>query len=188
MKRSIILASQSKRRKDLLESLGFDVTIDIPEVEEIGGGEDPAALVEKNAELKVEAVQSNYSEGIILGSDTIIWYGGHCVGKPDSKEDAIRILSDLKGGSHDVYTGVCLMNAQTGVRRIFHDKTIVTFKPVSEEEIRNYVDKVNTLDKAGAYAIQEYGEDLVERYEGSYTNIVGLPTEKLEEEYHLIAN
>lgn len=112
---------------------------------------------------------------LVIGADTVVAVGGEIIGKPLDKNDAINILETLSGRSHEVYTGVAVINTKTGSKRIGSEKTKVTFRKLSRKEIRNYVDTGEPMDKGGAYAIQMGAKGFVTEVTGSYTNVVGLP-------------
>jgi septum formation protein len=117
----------------------------------------------------------------VIGADTVIRFGGKTIGKPADLEDAKRILAMLSGRTHDVATGVCVRCIEADILVRFEDITHVTFRTLTAEVIDAYVKAVDVLDKAGAYAIQEHGEDIVEKIDGSLTNVIGLPVERLRE-------
>ncbi len=170
----LILASQSPRRRELLALMGLTFDIVVSEVEEtvpenIGPGE----LVEQLALDKAQAVRELHSEACVVGADTIVYIDGDIMGKPSDDADAARILNRLQGRTHTVYTGVAVLTpGRTDVR---HDATRVTFAPMSEEEIAWYVGTGEPRDKAGAYGIQGPGGMFVERVEGNYFTVIGMP-------------
>ncbi len=177
----LILASGSPRRKELLKEAEYEYEIILANVDEkdkelshLGAEE----LVEVLSKEKAEYVASKHLEDVVLGADTIVELGGEILGKPKDKEDAINMLSKMQGRWHNVYTGVTICNK--GQSNTFVVKSSVKFHPLSVQQIKEYLDKHNVLDKAGAYGIQD--GMVVETYEGSYTNIVGLPMEKVKEE------
>ena len=135
----------------------------------------------ENALLKAEAVAKLNPQAIVIGADTVIRFEGETIGKPADLEDAKRILAKLSGRTHDVATGVCVRCVEADILVRFEEVTHVIFRTLTPEAIDNYVKAVNVLDKAGAYAIQERGEDIIERIEGSLTNVIGLPVERLRE-------
>jgi septum formation protein len=175
--RPIILASASPRRSSLLREAGpafADMRILTSHVEE---GSDPL----ENAMRKAEAVAQMNPQAIVIGADTVIRFGGETIGKPVDLEDAKRILAKLSGRTHDVATGVCVRCVEPDLLVRFEDATHVTFRTLTPGIIDKYVQDVNVLDKAGAYAIQEHGEDIIESIDGSLTNVIGLPVERLKE-------
>ena len=176
-RRPVILASASPRRSFLLREAGpvfADIRIMTSHVEE---GNDPL----ENAMRKAEAVAVLNPQAIVIGADTVIRFEGETIGKPADLEDAKKILAKLSGHTHDVATGVCVCCIETDFLVRFEEATHVTFRSLTPEIIDNYIRSVNVLDKAGAYAIQEHGEDIIESIDGSLTNVIGLPVERLKE-------
>ena len=175
--RPVILASASPRRSALLREAGpafASMRIMTSHVEE---GGDPL----ENALLKAEAVARMNPQAVVIGADTVIRFGGETIGKPVDLEHAKRILAKLSGRTHDVATGVCVRCMEADFLVRFEDVTHVTFRALTPEAIDKYVRDVNVLDKAGAYAIQEHGEDIIDSISGSLTNVIGLPVERLRE-------
>ncbi|MBQ9729829.1 MAG: septum formation protein Maf [Clostridia bacterium] len=173
-----ILASASPRRKELLKNLIENFAI-LPAQGEEQAEENlaPQELVCALATAKATEVAQRKEAGgkAVIGSDTVVAYNGEILGKPKSVEDAARMLRMLSGNIHQVYTGVCVV-LPNGEKRVFFDVTSVHFYPLTEEFIFEYVAGGSPMDKAGAYGIQDGG--LVERIEGSYSNVVGFPVEK----------
>ena len=177
--RPIILASASPRRSALLREAGpifAEMQILTSHVEE---GGDPL----ENAMRKAEAVARMNPRAFVIGADTVIRFGGETIGKPADLDDAKRILAMLSGRTHDVATGVCVRCVEADILVRFEDITHVTFRTLTPGIIEKYVRDVNVLDKAGAYAIQEHGEDIIEKIDGSLTNVIGLPVERLKETF-----
>lgn len=180
--RPVILASASPRRSALLKEAGpafADMRILTSHVEE---GSDPL----ENARLKADAVAQMNPRALVIGADTVIRFEGRTIGKPADLEDAKRILAMLSGRTHDVATGVCVRCVEADILVRFEDITHVTFRTLTPAIIDKYVRDVNVLDKAGAYAIQEHGEDIIESIDGSLTNVVGLPVERLKETFEYL--
>uniref|UniRef100_A0A7C3MK47 dTTP/UTP pyrophosphatase n=1 Tax=Dictyoglomus thermophilum TaxID=14 RepID=A0A7C3MK47_DICTH len=183
MKREIILASNSPRRKELLKSLGIDFKVLPVDVEEIEGKRNisPVDLVKKNALKKAqkaaELCQSEYS--LIISADTIVVLDGEIVGKPKNEKDAIRILKRLRGKYHYVFTGIVVWATPENIHYISSVRSKVKMRDYSDEEIERYVATGEPMDKAGAYGIQGKGALLIEKIEGDYYNIVGLPLVRL---------
>ena len=183
IKPSILLASKSPRRKQLLSALGFEYEIVTQDVEEsfpddLPKPEVPAYLARK----KAQSVQQYLQKGkVILASDTIVLMDDTIYHKPKDYEDAVRILSELSGKVHQVITGVCLLGEDKEVT--FSDVANGHFSPLSAADIDYYINTFQPYDKAGAYAIQEWiGLAKIVKIEGSYNSIVGLPTQKVYEE------
>jgi len=176
----IILASASPRRVDLLRQLVPEFGIvpsDAHELHDASLG--VRRLCEVNAERKALQVSGRYPDHLILGADTLVWIDGEPLAKPPDPAGARAMLARLSGRIHEVVTGVCLVQEASKRIRIFSEVTRVRFRPYDEAVIGDYLSKVQTLDKAGGYAIQEHGELLVESVEGSVTNVIGLPLEPL---------
>lgn len=173
----IILASGSPRRKELLTLAGVNFRV-IPSGadENIDKDLSPAQTVEKLAALKASDVFSHYPNCAIIGSDTIVAADGGILGKPADENDAFNMLSSLSGKTHSVFTGVCIKTPEKTV--IFSEETRVTFYPLTPDEIREYIATGEPMDKAGAYGIQGRGCTLVEKIDGDYFNVVGLPIAK----------
>lgn len=170
----IILASGSPRRRDLLLQIGASFRVVVSDAaEESGDALPPEELTVRNASAKAMAVAAQWPDFPVLGADTVVSLDGHIYGKPGGREDAVRMLSELSGRTHQVTTGMAL--AVGG--RVFTDAAVteVRFAPLSEAEILAYVESGEPLDKAGAYAIQGKAAVFVESLHGSFSNVVGLP-------------
>ena len=153
------------------------------EIPEIHHGELTAREVSQiNAYRKARAIAKKHPDALVLGADTLVYLGTVLFGKPSTLEEGYAMLEQLQGRTHQVVTAICLLHLRSHRQRIFTETTSVTFKPLDAIAIRRYLTKVNPLDKAGAYAIQEHGDLLVDRIFGSYTNVVGLPLERLKVE------
>lgn len=174
--RKIVLASASPRRKQIFALTGLKFEIDPSEYEEdLSLNLPPKELVIQMSQGKAKQVAKHHQNAIVIGADTVIVYQGEIIGKPQTQSRAKQILSKLSGQSHSVITGFTIIdtaNNQTVAQAI---ETRVTFKQLSPEEIISYVESGEPLDKAGAYAIQGLGAVLIERIEGDYYNVVGLP-------------
>jgi septum formation protein len=136
-----------------------------------------------NAYRKARVVAKRYPDALVMGADTLVHMGTRLFGKPASREEASLMLEQLQGQTHQVVTAICLLCLRHHRQNIFAESTSVKFRPLNAAAIRLYLSKVDPLDKAGAYAIQEHGELLVEQIAGSYSNVVGLPTERLLDEF-----
>ncbi len=179
-KKSIILASGSPRRKELLLQIGIVPEIIVSHVEEKITSDVPAEVVMSLAEQKAVDVAKNMPEGkVILGSDTVVAADGKILGKPKSHEEAYEMIRSLVGRSHQVYTGVCIVKkgAADGKDTVvsFYDETDVQVSGMTEAEIREYADSEEPMDKAGAYAVQGFFARYIEGLSGSYANVMGLP-------------
>ena len=180
----IILASQSPRRADLLRKAGIDFEIVRPKHEEPDPHQrqlPPAEYAESASYFKARSVSNDYPNGLILAADTVVSRAGEIFGKPIDENDARRILSTLMGTTHEVITGVTLYEPSTYRRLISHATTKVTMRKMSEQELNAYIASGEWAGKAGAYAIQENADKFVTKTEGSFTNIIGLPMEMLQD-------
>ncbi|MEI6509765.1 MAG: Maf family protein [bacterium] len=178
--RPLILASASPRRWELLRQAGLHFTVFPVDIdEEIRAEESPASAVERLALEKAQACARQLSEGLVLGSDTVVSLEGRILGKPHSEEEARTMLQELSGRTHQVWTGLALLDLEGDRRWLDHESTAVTFRSLAIEEIDDYIRSGEPLDKAGAYAIQGRAAFFIPRIEGCYFNVVGLPLFKL---------
>lgn len=180
----IILASNSPRRKELLSGLGLNYEVrTLPGIDEsypdtLQGEEIPVYISSKKASAYLDTLKDNE---LLITADTIVWLDGRVLGKPADEKEACQMLRDLSGKTHQVITGVTL--ATTTFQKSFASVSQVTFAPLSEEEISYYVNHYHPMDKAGSYGVQEWiGFIGVERIEGSYFNVMGLPVQRLYRE------
>lgn len=182
-KYKFILASKSPRRQFLLKDLGLDFEVHTKEVdesfpEELKAQEIPLYLCKKKADAFDGELNDNT---IVITADTIVWIDGQVLNKPENFEDAVRMLKLLSGKMHEVYTGVCIKSKNKS--KAFHSLTKVYFKTLNDSEIEYYIKNFHPYDKAGSYGAQEWiGYIAVERIEGSYFNVMGLPLRELYEE------
>ncbi|MBR4277547.1 MAG: septum formation protein Maf [Lachnospiraceae bacterium] len=200
----IYLASASPRRRELLDQIGIKYEVRVSGTDENVGLEDPALLVEELSRRKAltvteELLEEGKTDFIVIGADTVVSCGGKVLGKPAGRADAIRMLGNLSGRSHEVYTGVTVVkkdNAPASALEsgemegslninTFHEETKVTFYEMSLSEINEYVDTCDPMDKAGAYGIQGFCARYIKGIEGDYNNVVGLPIGHL---YQLLKN
>ncbi len=178
----IFLGSKSPRRQELLKNLGFDFEIFTIETEEIFPSDLKKEEVTNHlAKLKAKAYEGKLAENeLVITADTIVWHNDTVLGKPKNEKEAFDILKSLSGDSHRVYTSVCIKSKVKEV--VFSDCTTVFFSALSDEEINYYITNYKPFDKAGAYGIQDWiGLRAIRKIEGSYYNVMGLPTEKLYE-------
>ena len=173
LNRPLILASGSPRRKEILETMGLTYTIDVSDADESYVA-DPESMVLELSRRKAEAVASKHENSIVLAADTLV-FGQEVLGKPRDAQQAKQMLRDLSDNWHSVYTGVTLINTHTGKALSAADVTRVHFVRLSEEDVDAYVATGECSDKAGAYGIQGMGGMFIDRIEGSYSNVVGLP-------------
>ncbi|MEJ5376747.1 MAG: Maf family protein [bacterium] len=176
----LILASSSRRRKDLMELLGVPFQV-VPSLarEELIRARCPQELATQAARLKAYEVAGRYPARWVIGADTDVWVDGMSLGKPRDEEDARRMLRLLQGKVHLVVTGVCVVCIDKGLEKTSAVSTLVQMRQMSEQEVAWYVSTGEPLDKAGAYGIQGLGGIFVSSIQGSYTNVVGLPLSEL---------
>lgn len=195
----IILASQSPRRQEIMSLGGYEYEVCISSAEEQIPPEElenltPQELVERLARVKAEDVyrrncnKNSEEEITVIGADTVVAVDGRVLGKPRTEDEAYEMLSMLEGRTHDVFTGVCILWTDSDTQEeihgnTFHCHTKVTFYPMTEEEIDNYVATGDCMDKAGAYGIQSGAAKYIQGIEGDYLNVVGLPLSKI---YHVL--
>jgi septum formation protein len=178
-----ILASTSPRRAELLGLLPVKFKIVASDATEVAHGHlTPREVCQLNAHRKARAVAKKFPGSLVLGADTLVFLGRKIFGKPRSLADAEKMISELQGKTHQVVTGVSLMCLRQKRETIFSVSTEVKFHPLNRAQIRRYLSKMNPLDKAGAYAIQEHGELIIAEISGSFSNVVGLPVEALRDE------
>ena len=190
----IILASGSPRRLDIMRSHGYEpivfpshVTEDIPDHRDVS--EVPMYLALKKG---LDVLQrTDHKDGIIISADTIVYLGdlkgeGSIMGKPSDREEGFAMLSALRNNTHYVITGVCLIDIETGIKRVSKEITKVRFCDYSDEELSDYLDTPESYDKAGGYAIQGTFGKYVSEYEGSYDNVIGFPWALIEKELLLL--
>ena len=179
--KSIILASRSPRRQELLNQIGIKFRVETADVEEEHGqGRAARSICRRNALAKAQVVAEQFPKQTVLGADTLVHLGDELFGKPASLAGARRMLRRLSGQTHHVTTACALVQG-TG-KKVFSVTTRVRFRKLNNRQINKYLRTVSVLDKAGAYAVQEKGEWLIEAIQGSLTNVVGLPLERLQSE------
>jgi septum formation protein len=181
--KEIILASQSPRRKELFSGLGIPFRVETREIDEsfspqLKAGEIPLYLSQAKAAEFDKTISENQ---IVITADTIVWINDHVLNKPGNRDEAIKMLKELSGNKHEVFTGVTITSI--GKKTTFVDRTLVSFCELTKEEIEYYIDAHRPFDKAGAYGVQEYiGYIGIDRLEGSYYNVMGLPVHRLYNE------
>ena len=184
---NLVLASASPRRREILESLGFEFEILPASIDEDAlQWDDPERGARIRAELKAVEAQQYRPRKTIIAADTVVVKDGDALGKPESAEEAVTMLTTLSGGAHEVITGVALI-APPNIRIIELERTTVYFRAISKPDIRRYVETGEPFDKAGAYAIQGHASVFIERIEGCYFNVVGLPVSRLFAMFGLLA-
>ena len=179
---SFILGSGSPRRRELLGEIIDNFSVVISDAEEIKSHPDGLlSLVQENARLKAIAVAEIHPDKWILGADTLVALGEKVMGKPKNTDEAHSMISLLSGQTHEVSTGLCIMHRGINFEECRVDTSRVSFKKLNDSIIEEYFEEVNPLDKAGGYAIQTRADLIIEKFEGSHSNVVGLPVEMLRE-------
>ncbi len=182
---SVILASGSPRRKELLSQAGFSYHVMVSDIEEVITETNPAKVVMSLSSQKASDVAEKCLDGIIIGADTVVAMEGVILGKPKDEKDAFLMLKRLSGTIHSVFTGVCIICKKEGQivdKKVFYEETKVTMYPLEEEEILDYIASKEPMDKAGAYAIQGKAGIFIKEIKGDYYNVVGLPIGRLVQE------
>lgn len=185
--KKIILASASPRRRELLAQAGYEFEIQVSHKEETYISETPDEIVKELALLKAKdiAEQNNAKNMIVIGADTVVAHKGAILGKPKSKDDAFNMIKGFQGDKHQVYTGVAILDYDVeGNETIVNHavKTEVYVNPMTDEEIWEYIESDNVMDKAGSYGIQSGFAVYIEKIEGDYFNVVGLPISYIYEQ------
>ncbi|MBE3598261.1 MAG: septum formation inhibitor Maf [Limnochordaceae bacterium] len=176
----LVLASTSPRRRQLLAMVGARFEVEVPDADEREYClEDPERLVMALARAKAESVASRRPRDLVVGADTVVVLDGRILGKPADGREAREMLEALSGRTHEVWTGVALVRREPEACRVEAERTEVTFRSLDPDEVDRYVALGEGMDKAGAYAVQGVGGLFVERIEGCYFNVVGLPLARL---------
>lgn len=180
--RPLILASASPRRRALLKALGLSYRLLVPRVRERYAARhpQPQQLVRENARLKATWAARRCAHGVVLAADTLVVAGRRIFGKPANRAAAVRMLRTLSGRTHRVYTGVCVVDVDRARTTLDVAVTRVRMRRLSQADIEAYVRRARPWDKAGAYAVQEAGEMLIDSMNGSLSNVVGLPLDVVE--------
>jgi septum formation protein len=177
---SIILASASPRRRELLTEAGYEFRVVPPDIVEASlTDENPRKYAERLALAKAKKVAEKFPESLVIGADTVVDFQGEIIGKAANAKEAEVITRKLFSGPHKVITGVAIVRASDGIEIVESDTTTVFPKALTDKQIREHIKGGSWRDKAGAYAIQEGGDAFIERIEGSLTNVMGLPMELL---------
>lgn len=176
---SLILASASPRRRALLEQYGYRFKVRIPAVSEVEGDAfTPRELTICNATRKAFAVAASLPNEVVIAADTVVAIDGDVIGKPRDHAEAKSILKRLSGRAHEVYSSVFICRLSENLKSAFTEISRVQFRRLTSDAIQKYLAAIDPLDKAGAYAAQEAGSEIIEKIEGSFTNVVGLPMER----------
>lgn len=177
----VVLASASPRRYALLSALGIDVRVLASGVDEVDEGSDPAGIVIANAVAKRNDVAKRLDvPSLVIAADTLVFLGDEILSKPVDLDDARRMLRNLSGRSHEVVTGLAVVDTGTGLRAEDSETTRVTFRDLADDEIEHFVHAVKPVDRAGAYTVDGPGSLLVAGYEGCFQNVLGLPIVRLD--------
>jgi septum formation protein len=178
----IVLASASPRRANLLKQIGLEFQICPSRVDESAiTNSSPDTAVQELALTKAKAVAGNHMNGLVIGADTVVVINRRVIGKPEHAAHAVEILTQLSGVCHEVMTGVALVDLERRREVVWQEKTVVQFRKLHRREILTYVNSGEAVDKAGAYGVQGRAAAFVERIEGCYFNVVGLPLASLVE-------
>lgn len=186
---NIVLASSSPRRRKILTDLGYRFEIVPSHADEaILAGETPGDHVVRLSSIKAEMVAKDYPGDLVIGADTAVVLENEILGKPDSEEEAVRMLERLSGRTHAVYTGLALVHIEGNIKRSGYDKTEVTFNKLTTNRIREYVNSGEPLDKAGSYGIQGIGSFLVKEYSGELDTVIGFPSGLFKKMYEEVCS
>ena len=183
---NLVLASESKRRQQLLKLLNINFKVSPSNIDEskiIKNNYNPNLLCEKLAYLKAQKVKHLYPNDIIIGGDTIVVIKNEILGKPTSKDNAFKMLKKLNNRTHSVITGVSIQCKLKNISHTFHEITNVTFKKITKQDIEYYIEKCQPYDKAGSYGIQDWSAIFVKKIDGCFYNVVGFPISKFHYEF-----
>jgi septum formation protein len=176
--RSVVLASASPRRRQLLAEYGCQFTVAPADIEEVTPRHlTPREVALWNARAKARHIAARLPHDIVIGVDTLVAFEGRIFGKPRDLDEAFAMVSALNGRSHEVYSGVCLLRAAAREEQNFCEVSRVHFRKLNAAQLRAYLARIAPLDKAGAYAAQDDRGEIIDRVEGSFTNVIGLPME-----------
>ena len=186
---SVILASRSPRRESILKQIGIDFEI-IPSniCEDANFNLGPRKFVQYWSKKKAKVIAKTNKDKIVIGADTIVYFKGKIIGKPKDKEESYKMLNNLSGKTHKVFTGVSIVNEDKNILRTFSQMTKVTVRDIPKNDILYYIDNYYTLDKAGSYGIQDWFSIWIKKIDGCYYNVMGLPLSKFYKNYLLVKN
>ena len=186
---SVILASRSPRRKSILKQIGIDFEI-IPSniCEDANFNLGPRKFVQYWSKKKAKVIAKTNKDKIVIGADTIVYFNGKIIGKPKDKEESYKMLNNLSGKTHKVFTGVSIVNEDKNILRTFSQMTKVSVREIPKNDILYYIDNYYTLDKAGSYGIQDWFSIWIKKIDGCYYNVMGLPLSKFYKNYLLVKN
>ena len=186
---SVILASKSPRRENILKQIGIDFEIipsNICENAELNLS--PRKFVQYWSGKKAKVISKKNKDKIVIGADTIVYFKGKIIGKPKDKEESYKMLNNLSGKTHRVLTGVSIAYEEKNILRTFSQMTKVTVRDIPKNDILYYIDNYYTLDKAGSYGIQDWFSIWIKKIDGCYYNVMGLPLSKFYKNYLLVKN
>ena len=186
---SVILASKSPRRENILKQIGIDFEIipsNICENAELNLS--PRKFVQYWSGKKAKVISKKNKDKIVIGADTIVYFNGKIIGKPKDKEESYKMLNNLSGKTHKVFTGVSIVYEEKNILRTFCQMTKVTVRDIPKNDILYYIDNYYTLDKAGSYGIQDWFSIWIKKIDGCYYNVMGLPLSKFYKNYLLVKN
>ena len=186
---SVILASKSPRRENILKQIGIDFEIipsNICENAELNLS--PRKFVQYWSGKKAKVISKKNKDKIVIGADTIVYFNGKIIGKPKDKEESYKMLNNLSGKTHKVFTGVSIVNEDKNILRTFSQMTKVSVREIPKNDILYYIDNYYTLDKAGSYGIQDWFSIWIKKIDGCYYNVMGLPLSKFYKNYLLVKN
>ena len=181
---SVILASKSPRRENILKQIGIDFEIipsNICEHTELNLG--PRKFVQYWSKKKAKVIAKKNKDKIVIGADTTVYFNGKTLGKPKDKEESYKMLNNLSGNTHKVFTGVSIVYEEKNILRTFSQMTKVTVRDIPKNDILYYIDNYYTLDKAGSYGIQDWFSIWIKKIDGCYYNVMGLPLSKFYKNY-----
>ena len=186
---SVILASKSPRRENILKQIGIDFEI-IPSniCEDTNFNLGPRKFVQYWSKKKAKVIAKTNKDKIVIGADTIVYFNGKIIGKPKDKEESYKMLNNLSGKTHKVFTGVSIVYEEKNILRTFCQMTKVTGRDIPKNDILYYIDNYYTLDKAGSYGIQDWFSIWIKKIDGCYYNVMGLPLSKFYKNYLLVKN
>ena len=186
---SVILASRSPRRESILNQIGIDFEI-IPSniCEDAELNLSPRKFVQYWSGKKAKVISKKNKDKIVIGADTIVYFKGKIIGKPKDKEESYKMLNNLSGKTHKVFTGVSIVYEEKNILRTFCQMTKVTVRDIPKNDILYYIDNYYTLDKAGSYGIQDWFSIWIKKIDGCYYNVMGLPLSKFYKNYLLVKN
>lgn len=184
--KTIILASGSPRRSELLKQAGFHFKVEPSQIEEVSQEKEPGKMVEELSRIKALDIAARHQgeEVLVIGSDTLVFYEEYVLGKPSDEADAYEMINKIQGKEHFVYTGVTFVELSDGRQRVFsfHEKTKVQVAAMDKDEILTYIATKEPMDKAGAYAIQGLFAPYIKGISGAFSTVVGFPIERVVEE------